>query len=150
VPNVVVDASIVASAALKRESTPERAVLFALTYDALYLSEPVLDEIREVLGRPKFRKYVSEERLAEVIALILADAHFVTPTEKVSACRDPGDDKYLELALAAGAHAVVTGDRDLLSMSPWRDIRMMTAAEYVTLVRAREGLPGPVDRTGRR
>jgi uncharacterized protein len=96
VPNVVVDASVVASAALKRQSTPETAFIYALTYDALYLSEPVIEEIQEVLRRPKFRKYISDERLADIVSLILADAHYVTPTERVVACRDPADDKYLD------------------------------------------------------
>ncbi len=140
-PNVVVDANTVASAALKAQSTPETALLFALIYDSLYLSEPVLDEIREVLSRPKFRRYVGEQRLAETIALMLADANFVTPMAHVQACRDPADDKYLDLALAADAYVIVTGDRDLLSMSPWRGIRIMNAAEYVALIGAREHLP---------
>lgn len=139
-PNVVVDANTVASAALKAESKPETALLFALIYDSLYLSEPVLDEIREVLSRPKFRRYVGEERLAEILALMLADAHFVTPMANVHACRDPADDKYLDLALAADAYAIVTGDHDLLSMSPWRGIRITNAAQYVALIAAREHL----------
>jgi putative PIN family toxin of toxin-antitoxin system len=100
----------------------------------------VLDEIRDVLGCPKFRRYVGEQRLAETIALMLADAHFVTPMANVRACRDPADDKYLALALAADAYAIVTGDRDLLSMSPWRGIRIMNAAQYVALIAAREHL----------
>ena len=141
-PNVVIDANTVASAALKAESTPETALLLALLYDAMYLSEPVLAEIREVLGRPKFRRYLGPDRITEIMALILADAHLVTPITVVRACRDPDDDKYLDLALAADAYAIVTGDHDLLSMSPWRGIRMMNAAEYVALIAAREQLPG--------
>ncbi len=139
-PNVVVDANTVASAALKAQSTPETALLFSLTYDSLYLSEAVLDEIRDVLSRSKFRKYFGQQRVAELIALILADAHFVTPTTSVHACRDPADDKYLDLAVAADAYAIVTGDRDLLSMSPWRGIRIMNASDYVALIAAREHL----------
>lgn len=137
-PNVVVDASVIASAALKRESTPERALIFALTYDALYLSEPVVREIQDVLRRPKFREYITEERLSDILGLMLADAHFVSPTEKVVACRDPADDKYLELALAAGAHLIISGDRDLLSMSPWRGIQVVSPAEYVRLMGGRQ------------
>ena len=102
------------------------------------MSEPVIEEIRDVLRRPKFYKYINEERLADILALILADAHFVSPTENVAACRDPADDKYLELALAAKAYAVISGDRDLLSMSPWRGVRILSSAEYVRLITARE------------
>ena len=66
--NVVVDASTIASAALKADSISERAVLFAIVHPSFYLSEPVVEEIREVLGRPKFRKYITDERRATVIA----------------------------------------------------------------------------------
>ncbi len=59
----------------------------------------------------------------------------------VHACRDPADDKYLDLALAADAYAIVTGDHDLLSMSPWRGIRILNSSEYVALIAAREHLP---------
>jgi predicted nucleic acid-binding protein len=72
---------------------------------------------------------------------MLADANFVTPMAHVQACRDPADDKYLDLALAADAYVIFTGDRDLLSMSPWRGIRIMNATEYVALIAAREHLP---------
>ena len=140
-PNVVVDASTVVSAALKAESRPETALLFALTYDSLYLSDLVLDEIREVFSRPKFLRFVGERRIAEIIALMLADAHFVSPMANVHACRDPADDKYLDLAVAANAYAIVTGDHDLLSMSPWRGIRILNATEYVALIASRERLP---------
>ena len=135
-PNVVVDASTVVSAALKAESRPETALLFALTYDSLYLSEPVLDEIREVFSRPKFLRFVGEQRLAEM----LADAHFVSLMANVHACRDPADDKYLDLAVAADVYAIVTGDHDLLSMSPWRGIRILNATEYAALIASHERL----------
>lgn len=121
---------------------PETALLFALIYDALYLSEPVLEEIQEVLHRPKFHRYIGEQRAHDILALLLAGAHFVTPMMTVRACRDPADDKYLELALTAGAHAIVTGDRDLLSMSPWRGIRILNATDYVAMIAGREGLTG--------
>ena len=47
-------------------------------------------------------------------------------------CRDPKDNKYLELALAAQAEFIVSSDNDLLILDPWRGIRIMTPAEYVS------------------
>jgi predicted nucleic acid-binding protein len=54
----------------------------------------------------------------------------VDPVESVSDCRDAKDNKYLELALAAGASAIITGDGDLLALDPWRGIRIVTPADY--------------------
>jgi uncharacterized protein len=58
------------------------------------------------------------------------------PAERVTDCRDPKDDKYLELALAAGAETIVSSDDDLLTLHPWRDVRILSPAGY--LARARE------------
>jgi predicted nucleic acid-binding protein len=49
----------------------------------------------------------------------------------VTDCRDPKDDKYLELALAAGAETIVSSDDDLLVLHPWRGVRILRPADYV-------------------
>jgi uncharacterized protein len=50
---------------------------------------------------------------------------------RVTDCRDPKDDKYLELALAAGAET--SGDDDLLVLHPWRSVRILRPADYLAL-----------------
>ena len=46
-------------------------------------------------------------------------------------CRDAKDNKYLELALAARAGVIVSGDADLLVLHPWRGVRILRPAEYL-------------------
>ena len=46
-------------------------------------------------------------------------------------CRDPKDNKYLELALAAGASTIVSSDSDLLVLHPWRGVRILSPRAYV-------------------
>jgi predicted nucleic acid-binding protein len=53
------------------------------------------------------------------------------PMEPVTDCRDPKDNKYLELALAAGASVIVSSDDDLLVFDPWRDIRILRPVDCV-------------------
>ena len=50
---------------------------------------------------------------------------------KVTDCRDAKDNKYLELALAAGAAAIISSDADLLVLHPWRGVEIVTPAQYV-------------------
>ena len=50
------------------------------------------------------------------------------------ACRDPDDDKLLELAVNGAADFIVTGDDDLLVMNPFRGIAIVTPAEFLTVV----------------
>src|SRR5436309_1767484 len=56
---------------------------------------------------------------------------FIEPTEEVRACRDAKDDKFLELAVSGRAAYIISGDDDLLALHPFRDIAIMTAAEFL-------------------
>ena len=90
-------------------------------------------------SRPKFRAGISEDRRAEILESIRASARFYVPTVSITDCRDPKDNKYLELALTAGAHAIVTGDADMLAHSPWRRIPILRAFDYVELTQPNGG-----------
>jgi uncharacterized protein len=52
----------------------------------------------------------------------------------VTECRDPKDDKFLELALDGKAEVLVTGDSDLLCMHPWRGIAILSPADYLARI----------------
>ncbi|MDO9713155.1 putative toxin-antitoxin system toxin component, PIN family [Paracraurococcus lichenis] len=129
---VIADASSLVRAALTPASAARCLVDTALAYGLLAASGPILDEVEEVLGRPKFERWLPEaDRLRFVWRLRIAIL-LLEPGEAVRACRDPSDDKYLEAALAAaraagGPEAVVlvSDDRDLLTLDPWRGIRIL-------------------------
>jgi putative PIN family toxin of toxin-antitoxin system len=108
----------VISAALKIDSIPERALLYAVENDVLALSDAVEAEIVSVLSRPKFARLLSPNRRDFVVATIRSAAFRYEPAVGVSDCRDPTDNKYLELALASGANSIVSGDEDLLILHP--------------------------------
>ena len=48
-------------------------------------------------------------------------------------CRDPDDDKLLETALMSEADCLITGDRDLLEMSSFHDIPILTPGGFLDL-----------------
>src|ERR1035437_5566133 len=64
-------------------------------------SEPTFSEFIEVLYRPKFDKYLSNERRSQIIDRIEQNSKRFVPAEIITACKDPDDDKFLSLALAA-------------------------------------------------
>ncbi len=103
----------------------------ARSQGVIALSRAVYSEIAEVLARPKFARVLTDDRCNEILALLSAAAIWVEPSETVQDCRDSKDNRYLELALAAGATAIVSGDDDLLIMNPWRGILVMRPAEFV-------------------
>ena len=95
------------------------------------LSQAAHDEIAEVLARPKFTRVINDDRRREILELLSAAALWVEPEEQVRDCGDPKDNRYLELALAAGASAIVSGDEDLLVLHPWRGVAVLTPARFL-------------------
>ena len=130
---IVFDASTLVSAALKVDSVPERALLLAEESDVFALSEAVLVEIAEVLRRPKFARAIPAARRERILEILQRDAVWFKPAMLITDYRDQKDNKYLELAPAAGAETIVSSDDDLLTLHPWRGIRVLRPAEYLSL-----------------
>ncbi len=128
---IVFDASAVVSAALRADGVPERALLRAEETDIFALSAEVDAEIAGVLERPRFAAAVSAVRRSRILDVLRSSAVWFSPSERVADCRDAKDNKYLELALAAGAWAIVSGDADLLVLHPWRGVRILRPAAYL-------------------
>lgn len=128
---IVFDASAVVSAALREDSVPEQALLRAEETDVFALSAEVEAEIASVLGRPRFAAAVPTARRMRILDILRGGAVWFIPSERVADCRDAKDNKYLELALASSAWAVVSGDADLLVLHPWRGVRILQPADYL-------------------
>jgi putative PIN family toxin of toxin-antitoxin system len=131
---IIFDASALVSAALKADSVPERALLRAEEVDVFALSAPVDAEIAGVLGRPKVAFAIPLARRERVLEILRRAAVWFEPAVPVTDCRDPKDDKYLELALAAGAETIVSSDDDLLVLHPWRGVHILRPADYLARV----------------
>ena len=130
---IVFDASAIVSTALKAGSVPERALLRAEEVDMLALSSAVDAEIAEVLSRPRFVQAISLLRRQRFLAILRSAAVWFEPAVRVTDCRDAKDNKYLELALAAGAETIISGNHDLLVLNPWRGVRILHSAGYLAL-----------------
>jgi len=96
----------------------------------LVLSPEILDEYRRV-GESLAERYEGVD-LSPFLRLLVAHAEFVQPSPLASpVCRDPDDDKFLACAIAGRAQAIVTGDRDLLSLSEFRSIPVLSPRTFV-------------------
>ena len=98
----------------------------------LILSLNILDEFKEVVSRSEFN--FVEEEIDEFINALIEVAIIVQPTEKVTACRDSEDDKFLETALEGKAYYIVSGDKDLLSIRSFRAVRIVTTVGFLQIV----------------
>jgi len=94
------------------------------------LSQELLSELLAVLARSEFALTVAD--LEQIRTFLLLHGTLVEPTSVLSVCRDPADNRVLECALAGGADVIVTGDRDLLTLHPFRDIDILTPRAFLT------------------
>ena len=76
------------------------------------------------------------ERIAQGFNPLWDFAHFVTPRGSISASRDETDNRILECGVEAGAEVIVTYDKDLLCLSPFKGIRIMKARAFLELLGA--------------
>jgi putative PIN family toxin of toxin-antitoxin system len=87
-----------------------------------------------VLSRPKFDRWVPLADRQRFVQLLGGVARRVPITHRVQACRDPRDDKFLQLALNGEAEAIVTGDRDLLVLDPFHGVRILRPVDFCHVV----------------
>ena len=127
---IVLDTSVLVSAALKRQSMPGMAVHMVERRGGLLKSNVTEQQLFEVLARPYFDSLTDPDARAWLKDLLTA-AELVTITERIAACRDPTDDKFLELAVNGHADLIVSGGGDLLALNLFRQIPIVTPAAFV-------------------
>jgi putative PIN family toxin of toxin-antitoxin system len=128
---VVVDTNALVSRLLLPTSVPAQAVRKVVDEALLLVSDATMEELADVLARRKFDAYVSLADRQEFIRLLGRVAEPVPITYCVRVCRDPKDDKFLDLALNGRANLIVTGDADLLELNPFRGIPIIAPAAYL-------------------
>ena len=127
----LLDTNVTVSAAIMPRSVPRRAFDKALASGEPLMSVPVLDELTEILARERFDRYASRERRDRFLATLVERAIFPTIRESFQACRDPKDDKFLDLAVAGAATCLITGDKDLVVLDPFHGIPIMTPRRFL-------------------
>ena len=95
------------------------------------MSADVIAELNDVLGREKFNRYVTEEERERFLRSLLGETELIEIEQKIQACRDPKDDKFLDLAVNGGADCIVSGDEDLLVLDPFRGIPILTPDKFL-------------------
>ncbi len=94
----------------------------------LLVSPGLVSEVERVLAR----KFEWEQRRVRRICQPLWEAaRLVKPATGVSVCRDPKDNHLLALAMDGEARYLITGDRDLLVLSPFHAIQIVMPARFL-------------------
>lgn len=116
---VILDPGVFVSALIAPKGAPGQLLDFLLEdrFEVI-VSQRLLNELTGVLLRTKFRRYASPGEVHHLVAELSAIAIMADdPPDPPSVTRDPGDDYLVALAVAAGADALVSGDRDLTDLT---------------------------------
>jgi putative PIN family toxin of toxin-antitoxin system len=137
VPRAVLDTNVLVSALIS-PGGPSAALVLELQAGAFELvaSPALLAELSEVLGREKIRRYVTQAEAVAYVDLIRHEAAVLDdPAPSAQPlCADPDDEYLVDLARAAAADVLVSGDAHLLDL---RDrLPVLTPAEFLAMLSA--------------
>jgi putative PIN family toxin of toxin-antitoxin system len=129
----VLDTNVLVSALLVPGSKPRQALDRAFREGRVLLSFATLAELYDVLHRKQFRRYIDEEDARSFIAALARESEWIEADVQIRACRDPKDNKFLEVAVSGKAAHLITGDSDLLILDPFQAIRILSPQEFLDL-----------------
>ncbi|MDX3912745.1 MULTISPECIES: putative toxin-antitoxin system toxin component, PIN family [Olivibacter] len=127
----ILDTNTLISAIILPDSVARKAFDKARISGQIVVSKETLDEFNGVLVRPKFDKYIPLDLRLEIIEEFEFVVKHISPKYTITDCRDEKDNKFLELALTVKAKAIITGDKDLLTLNPYHDILIINANEFL-------------------
>lgn len=130
---LVYDTNIVISALLFEGSRPAKAFDIGIKQGAILFSSSTLAELEEVLSRNKFDQYISHEERKQFLTSFILNSTPVEIDETISECRDPKDNKFLELAVCGKADFIISGDEDLLILNPFRNIQITPPDSFLKM-----------------
>jgi len=151
IPRVVFDCNLFVQGIANRNSPARKALRLFFNGDiSLFVSEPIIREVRDVLNREELRRKlpgINERIVNAFLTKLEAKAiPIANVPEEFHYERDPDDEMYINLAIVSNATYLVSRDNDLLDLmttstdvarqfrSRYPFLRIMTAAAFITAI----------------
>lgn len=96
----------------------------------IVITKQLIDEIKIVTQREKLIKYFNQNDVNELIDLMETISLFIDIEEKNFVCRDPKDNFLLDLIEFSKADFLVTGDKDLIELNPFKTTQIMNPKDF--------------------
>ena len=126
----VLDTNILVSGILYEAGPQAKLLALArLGKFEVFLSVNIISELRDVLLRPKFN--LTEKEVDSAIKELLKFCKIIVPSEKLNVVKaDPDDNAIIEAAMAGKVHFIVSGDRHLLDIKKFRNVKIVNTFEF--------------------
>jgi putative PIN family toxin of toxin-antitoxin system len=131
---IVFDTSSLVPVCLYPEREPALIFRHALLEHDVFISADTFNELVTVLARDKFNAWRPLEHRLRWVKLFREAVILVETATRITECRDPKDNQFLELALSAKADVLVSSDIHLLEMHPFRGVQILQLTDFKKLV----------------
>lgn len=129
----IFDTNTLISAFLLEGSTTGLALTKAMNIGKVVTTHAIQRELADVFLRSKFDRYVSFEKRVRVLNFLDGQLEmWPEPEERINICRDPKDNKFLELAALSNAACIITGDEDLLILNSFKNTAILNSRDFLT------------------
>jgi len=129
----VFDTNVLISAFIRKDSVSRKAYEKALMEGVVFRSDETFSEFVTRMAKPKFDRYLLPQEKIWALSRFKTESILIKPEISIKVCKDEDDDKFLSLALAVGAHCIITGDGKLHELHPFRGIAILSPGDFLKL-----------------
>ena len=137
----VLDTNIIVSSTISTQSNPAKILdYWREKRFRMIITPAIIEEMWQVLFRPGIKKYrkFSDERTKKFLLKLQKEATLITPTQKIKLIeKDPADDVFIIAAVEGQADYIVSGDKHLLELGSYQNIRIVSPGEFVEIIEAK-------------
>lgn len=133
-PRFVIDTNVLVSSIAFPTKPPNQALRKAINQGVLVFSRDTIAEFKDVLLRPKFDKYIVKRLREAFLVEIVTSALVVDSSPCKVVCRDPNDQKFLEVVDTGDVDFLVSGDKDLLVLEKIGKCSIVSPAKFLLWV----------------
>ena len=128
---IVIDTNVIASAVFFGGRPAELLRMIVLREHLAVATDEIVDEYQATINY-LLEKY-GGKRLQLSIVPIFSAMEIIPAKTKVEFCRDPDDNKFISCAIDGHCYYIVSGDKDLLSLAQFANIKIVTVSEFLKL-----------------
>ena len=137
-PPIVIDTNVLISAGLLPRSRTAEALAVAVEHFVIAQNEATWSELETRIARPKFDRYFGDDGRLRHLIQIARSIRMVPSASSDAVSRDPDDDKFIQLALDAGATMLISGDLDLTMVRCYKGIEVLSPTLFLARFEVRK------------
>lgn len=136
IPTIVIDTNVLISAGILPRSRLADILVIVAGQFVMAQNEATWNELISRIEREKFDRYFGDSGRLAYLSKLAQLVQFFDAVSEEQVSQDPDDDKFVSLALDAGAKIIVSGDRDLMDIKAHKGIEIMPPSAFLERFRA--------------